>query len=48
LGELFAIDCDGEVELNVINNDGVDWIKPAQDMLQWLAIMYTVIYPFVS
>jgi hypothetical protein len=45
LGEMFAIDYDNEADLNVIDNEGVDWIKLAQDMLQWLAIVCTVIYP---
>jgi len=46
LGETFAIDCDNEVDLNAINDEGVDWIKLAQEVLQWLAIMCTVLYPF--
>ena len=45
LGELFAIDYDKKAVLNVINDEGVDWIKLPQDMLQWQAIMCTVIYP---
>jgi hypothetical protein len=47
LGELFAIDCDKEVDLNAINDEGVDWIILAQDMLQWLALC-VLLYPFVS
>jgi hypothetical protein len=39
LGELFAIDYEKEADLNVINDEGVDWIKLDQDLLQWLAIM---------
>jgi len=46
--ELFEIDYDNEVDLNSINDEAVDWIKLAQDFIQWLAIVCTVIYPFVS
>jgi hypothetical protein len=40
---MFAIDYDNEVDINAINDEGVNWIKLAQDMLRWLAIMCTVI-----